>query len=476
MKIQGNDYNFGRVVYLTIGRLVNEKNELVDPYKYMGLPNEKLIDMVTVAFDPKTNPQLNTRIDFLIRHQNGSVSSVTGAAQSLASIDLYNIGPALQQFMNAYNQDDNKGDQWIATKTIQYVCALQIGYHDAPLHTVFAGVINSYNVERKQNNSTVDTVWHLFCGGTGGYSYMPLFQSKIATSGLDYSTELQEQNNMYKSFLSGEEYIKTLIKSERRQVYVMRDRNKNYDIGEDSFSVLSNVTPQVLVGLPEPIEIDNKNFSKYFKIRYSFFNDGDEEEWTKSKWQNEPFTGVLNLDSSELDKAINQIAQMKNCGGEVRLDEDTGIQTIHIYSTAARKASLQKKTNYVITNFQNLRKPPLVSGVSIRFDMMLEPKVKPFDTFELRVTDDFKTKRTNDLNNFSFDVDFGGNYGNWATVFAGSNFDGISNTVTNLKTKKAAEQTGNVFNKKFVAINVMHQGSTHTPEWATQVDCANVEY
>lgn len=473
MKINGNNYNFGRVVYLTIGRIVKNTGELADPYKYMGLPSESLIDTVTIAFDPKTNPQLNTRIDFLIRHQNGSVSSITGAAQSLAAIDLYNIGPALQQFMDAYNQTENGGSYWKATKISQYVCALQVGYHEQPLHTIFAGVINSYNVERKQNSSSVDTIWHLFCGGTGGYSVTPIDQTQIATSGFDYSSELQEQNSLYKSFISGEEYIKTLIKTERRQVYVLRERNKNYDEPTDSFSVNDETQDQVIVALPELIEITNDNFDRFFKIRYSYFNDGEEEEWTKTKWQQEPFTGIINLDSSDLYTAIKDIAQIKNCGAEIRLNEDTGVQTIYIYSAAARKASLQKKTNYVITNFQNLRKPPLVSGVSIRFDLILEPTVKPFDTFELRVTDDFKKANKN---SYSFGVNFGEDYGNWATIFAGANFDGLSNTVTNLHTKNAAQQTGNVFNKKFVAINVMHQGSTHTSEWSTQVDCANVEY
>lgn len=467
MILKGNKYNFGRVVYLTIGKIAN------DPYKYTGLPTESLTDVVTIAFDPKKNPQLTTRIEFLIRHQNGSMSSITGAAQSLAAIDLYNIGPALQQFINAYNQTENEGSYWKATKIFQYVCALQVGYDGAPLHTIFAGVINSYNVERKQNNSTVDTIWHLFCAGTGGYVVTPLNQSHIATSGLDYSSELQQQNSLYRSFISGEEYIKTLIKSERRQVYMMRNRGKNYYEGDDSFTLSEEETEQVLVALPEPIEITNENFDRFFKIRYSYFNDGEEEEWTKNKWQQEAFTGILNIDSADLDTVIKEIAQTKNCGAEIRLDEDTGIQTIHVYSTAARKASLQKKTNYVITNFQNLRKPPLVSGVSIRFDMLLEPTVKPFDTFELKVTDDFKKLHQN---NYSFGVNFGEDYGNWATIFAGANFDGISNTVTNLNTKSAAQQTGNVFNKKFVAINVIHQGSTHTNEWSTQVDCANVEY
>ena len=467
MIIKGNNYNFGRVIYFTIGRIVG------DPYKYMGVPNENLMDIVTIAFDPKTNPQLNTRIDFLIRHQNGSVSSITGAAQSLAAIDIYNIGPALRQFIDAYNQTENEGSYWKATKVSQYVCNLQVGYYGGALHTIFAGVINSYNVERKQNSSTVDTIWHLFCAGTGGYSVTPIDQSNIATSGFDYLDELQQQNNLYRSFVSGEEYIKTLIKSERRQVYVLRERNKNYYEGDDSFEVGNEEKDNVVVALPEFIEITNENFNKYFKIRYSFFNDGEEEEWTKNKWQNETFTGILNLDSSDLYNAIKEIALIKNCGADIRLDEDTGMQTIHIYSSAGRQAALQKKTNYVIKNFQNLRKPPLVSGVSIRFEMILEPTVKPFDTFELKVTDDFKKTHRN---NYSFDVNFGEDYGNWATIFAGANFDGLSNTVTNINTKNTAQQTGNVFNKKFVAINVIHQGSTHAAEWSTQVDCANVEY
>lgn len=473
MNIKGNSYNFGRVVYLTIGRIVKKNGSLDDPYKYMGAGTENLIDTVTIAFDPKNNPQLYTRIDFLIRHQNGSVSSITGAAQSLAAIDVYNIGPALQQFMDAYNQIENEGGYWKATATTQYVCSLKVGYYRAPLRTIFAGVINSYNVERKQNNTTVDTIWHLFCAGTGGYSITPLDQSQIATSSLDYSDELQQENSLYASFVSGEEYIKTLIKSERRQVYVPANgQQNNYNTETESFSVGATQKESTITLLPDIKKITNENFDKYFKIRYSYFNDGEEEEWTKSKWQDEPFTGVINLNSSDLTNALKDIAQIKNCGADIRSDPDTGLQTIYIYSSAGRKASLQKKTNFVITNFQNLRKPPLVSGVSIRFDMILEPSVKPFDTFELRVTDDFKKA---DKYSYSFDVNFSSDYGNWSTIFAGSNFDGLSNTVTRLNTKKTAQQKGNIFNKKFVAINVMHQGSTHMSEWATQVDCANVE-
>ncbi len=463
MKIKGVDYNFGRVVYLTIGRIVG------DPYKYTGLPSETMTDVVTIAFDPRKNPQLNTRIDFLIRHQFGAVSSITGSPCSLAAIDLYNIGPALQQFMDAYNKAKDNG-YWKSVQISQYVCALQVGYQGSRKTTIFAGVINSYNVERHQTDSTVDTVWHLFCAGTGGYSTTPMSQSEIAESGQDYSAELQEQNQTMQSYISGEAYIKSIVMSHPRQVYTLTDMGIAFD--GDSFQVQTDLDNMGLVALPKTINVTNKNFNQYFEIKYMAFNSGVEEEWTKEIWQNQPIKGIVNLDTSDLGATLVDVAALRNCYADIRLDENTGKQIIHIYSVGARKTALQKKTDYVIKDFQNLRKPPLVSGTNIRFDLMMEPGVRPYDTFELRVTDDFMSKYQKSP---SFGVNFSGDYGNWATIFAGTNFEGLSNTITSKSTKKKTEQTGNVFNKKYVAINIIHQGSTHTPEWSTQVDCANVE-
>ena len=381
MKIKGTEYNFGRVVYLTIGRVSG------NPYKYTGNPREKMTDVVTIAFDPKTNPQLATRIDFMVRHEYGQVSNVTGSAVSLASIDIYNIGPALQQFMDAYNKSKDNG-YWKETQTSQYVCALQVGYHGLKKNTVFAGVINSYNIERKQSDKTVDNVWHLFCVGTGGYDTVPLSQSEVAVSGTDYSQELIEQNQNLQSYVSGEAYIKSIVMSQPRKVYQLVDQGIAFD-GE-SFSIDTTLTNEGLVAMPQTIDITNKNFNQYFEIKYTGFNNGLEEEWTKNIWQNESMLGVLNLDTSDLVSSLKEVAKKRNCIAELRKDEDTGKQTIHIYSANGLKASLQKNTDYVIENFRNLRKPPLVSGILIRFDMLMEPSVKPYDTFELTITDKIK--------------------------------------------------------------------------------------
>ena len=203
-----------------------------------------------------------------------------GSPCSLAAIDLYNIGPALQQFMDAYNKAKDNG-YWKSVQISQYVCALQVGYQGSRKTTIFAGVINSYNVERRQTDSTVDTVWHLFCAGTGGYSTTPMSQSEIAESGQDYSAELQEQNQTMQSYISGEAYIKSIVMSHPRQVYTLTDMGIAFD--GDSFQIQTDLDNMGLVALPKTINVTNKNFNQYFEIKYMAFNSGVEEEWTKEK-------------------------------------------------------------------------------------------------------------------------------------------------------------------------------------------------
>lgn len=460
MKINGNNYNFGRVVYLTIGKKTQ------DPYKFNG-ELQNLTDVVTIAFDPKTNAQLNTRIDFLVRHQYGKPSAVTGAAYSLASIDLYNIGPALQQFINAYNATE-KG-RWKALQVANYCCALQVGYYGEKPQTIFAGVINSYNVERKQTANQVDTIWHLFASGTGGYNPIPVSQTETATSGEDYTEELQRLNQTLKTYTSGEQYIKAIVMEHPRTVYPLTDTG--VIIEGDSFIVQDTNSDPSLIPLPQPIKINNQNFNKYFQIKYQKFDSSTEEEWNKAIWQTEAFKSVPTVDSFDLEQAISDIARTRNCSGEVRLDESTGKQTIYIYSNRAGSKSSQRQADYIIKDFQNLRKPPMVSGTLIRFDLLLEPSVRPNKTFELQITNGFLMEHQKSP---SFSVNFGEDLGYWTSVFAGANFAGLSDTVVSKKTKEKMSQTGNVFNKRFEAMYVVHQGSTHGAEWSTQVDCANV--
>lgn len=460
MEIKGANYNFGRVIYLTIGKISG------DPYLFNGQINQ-MTNKVTIAFDPKTDPQLSTRIDFLIRHQYGQVSNVTGAAYSMAAIDLYNIGAALREFMNAYNETENNG-QWKSTNISKYVCVLQAGYYGGKITTIFVGAINSYNIERKQTETNVDTVWHLYCAGSGGYDIVPLSQSEIAVSGTDYLPELQKQNQLLKSYTSGEEYLKAIVMAHPREVYIT-EPNDTFIIG-DSFSIQKKEKSASLVPMPQIIEITNENFDQFFEIKYRKFNSGKEDSWLKSVWQTEAMIASTTAEPHELQLAISDIARRRNCGADIRFDASTGKQIIFIYREGTK--SSQKKSDWIITDFQNLRKPPLVSGKSIRFDLLLEPAVRPDDTFELRITEDFD--KLHGKQNASFGVSFGNEAGQWATVFAGSNFEGLSNLLTNRTTKQTIKKTGNVFNKKYVALYVIHQGSTHDKEWSTTVDCAAV--
>lgn len=462
MKIKGNEYNFGRVVYLTLGKVTGLK----DPFAYKGT-FRNLTDMVTIAFDPKTNPQLNTRIDFLVRHQYGEVSSVTKSSCSIASIDIYNIGPALDQFIDAYNVSMMSGEQKVSDIK-KYVCCLQVGYYGGEITTIFAGVINSYNVERIQSDKQVDTVWHLFAAGTGGAGQInstPLTDAELAEIGKDYSQEAMDENRLLQSFVSGEEFIKAVIMKQPREVFELTATPEQAEKATFGLPIKVN-TVATFAPMAVTREITNQNFNKYFSIQYRQSANSLEDAEARNIWKNKPAIQVGNVDYSNLQQALSQIVKVKNCATYLDTDYNTGIQTIYIW-----KINNEKKytgTPHVIQNFEHLIKPPTVSGRLIQFTLLLEPSIRARDTIEMRIDEKFGALHKN----FSFDVDYGGQLGNWSSAFAGSNFIGMtqiqktSNKVETIKTK------GNIFNKKYQVLFVIHRGSTHTSEWSTQADCS----
>lgn len=466
MKINGNDYNFGRVVYLTLGRYSG------DPYQYKGNLGV-LTDTVTIAFDPKTNPQLNTRIDFLVRHQFGQVSTITESACSIASIDVYNIGPALENFIDAYNNIANSGGEQKRKKFVKYVCALEVGYYGGKRTVIFSGVINSYNLERIQSPDQVDNVWHFYAAGTGGAGQInitPLTDKELAVSGKNYSQEAMDENQILSSFESGEAFIKAAVMKQPREVGIITEPSKKFAI--DSFIVdTPNGVTQSSPALSAFIDITNENFDKYFKIVYKARDTDIEDADTRMLWTTRSVIPVGNFDYSNLPKTLDNIARIKNCRADVRFDPNTGLQTIYIYKPQqANKKS--KGQPHVITNFQNLLKPPTVSGNLVQFTLLLDTTIHPRDTIELRVDSKFYNKYNG---NFSFNVDYGGEMGNWSSVFAGSTFLGAAeiqretNKIQTIKTK------GNIFNKQYQSLFIIHRGSTHTAEWSTQVDCSCTE-
>ena len=464
MRINGNDYNFGRVVYLTLGKV----NGMKDVYKYQGTFGN-LSDKVTIAFDPKTNAQLTTRIDFLVRHQYGAVSSVTKSACSIASIDIYNIGPALEQFMNAYNVSLMSGTQK-ADSITKYVCCLQVGYYGGEITTIFAGVVNSYNVERIQSEKQVDTVWHLYAAGTGGAGQVnvtPLTDVELAEIGKNYSEEAMKEDQLLQSFVSGEEFIKAAVMKYPREVFETEPASNV--VSSESFSLDSLVsTKQPMASMMVTKEITNENFNKYFKILYKPYGNGPEDYETRMLWTRNSAIPAGNFDYSNLQGALSDIARIKNCGAYLDSDYNTGLQTIYIWRDSIEGKEKYTGTPHIIKNFEHLLKPPSVSGRLIQFTLILEPSMRARDTIEMRIDGKFGLTHKN----FSFDVDYGGQLGNWSSAFAGSSFIGITqiqqetNKVETIKTK------GNIFNKKYQVLFVVHRGSTHTSEWSTQADCS----
>ena len=465
MKIKGNNYNFGRVVYLTIGKYSG------DPYRYTGRV-QQLTDTITIAFDPKTNPQLNTRIDFLVRHQYGAISTVTKAACSIASIDVYNIGPALDSFIDAYNNLANSGGTSKTNNISKYVCVLEVGYYGGERTAIFGGVINSYNIERIQTTTAVDTVWHFYAAGTGGSGQVnvtPLTDAELAVSGKSYLEESIEENQILESFATGEDFIKAAVMKHPREVGILTDSSN--DFITDSFSVtqLTNIS-KTRPALTYTVDITPANFDSYFKIVYKVRDLDTEDLDTRMLWKTKPIIPMGNFDYSNLPETLDKIARIKNCRADLRFNPNTGIQTIYIY-TAQQSNKKSKGKPFVITDFENLLKPPTVSGKLVQVTMLLEPDIHPRDTIELRVSSAF----TNKHKNFSFDVSYEGQMGNWSSVFAGSNFLGVASIQNQNNKIETIKSKGNIFNKQYQTLFIIHRGSTHTADWSTQVDCSCTE-
>lgn len=477
MKIQGNDYNFGRVVYLTICR--QDYDPALQYFNTPGLKDQG----VTIVFDPKTNPQWNTRIDFWVKHSGPGTTSGSNAAFSIATIDLYNIGPALQQFMNAYNayvdqrpsaKYDGTKPYWAESNIRKYACCLKVGYKDGPLTTIFSGYIGSYNVERKQNNSTVDNVWHLYAQYPAAQGNSTVGEKNKATSGEDYSELAKKQ--IQQTFVSGEELIRAAVMQFPRETYALTAAPNLPQ--EETFAILQQTqipTQTKLVALPAVREINNENFDQFFKIRYQHYRTGEEYPEVKKMWQEKTPMTSWNMDYEFLQSALEEIADKKNCYAYIDKDDNTGMQTIYIYPAGLKNTPyVAQNADFVIEDFRNLRRQPGVSGSMLQLDMMMEPSVKPGDTFELTLSNKFTTRLKEANTMPSFQASTGGTMANSTTVFAGGNFLGLSNVLSSVEKSNAMAQWGNVFGNIYVSNFVVHQGSTHANDWSTQVDCSGV--
>lgn len=470
------DQGFGRIIYLTLIRRLS--NAQVQQKEWTADVLEKT-NSVTICFDPSRNTNLNTRIDFFVKHLGDSGIGNNGY-YATANIDVWNIGPALDQFLTAYGAYSSEG-HFKDVNTKKYAAILQVGFKGSTERTtVFAGHISSFVLDRQQSNNTVDNVWHFLCQYPDPQQNETAGENRIDVSGGE--TYELPQWNPTQTFTSWEEYLKNAICYHKRTVYELRPANLEEQT--DSFSVASNVieddeskisriiTPFVetpMVPTPLQVHLARRDFDKWFKIEYRVSKRSIELESVKKLWQQQVPISSWNLDVSSLQNTVSSIARGLNCHARVELDETLQKQVIYIYPVGWAEQVFHKgPADYTIVDYQNLRKPPQVSANMFHLDMVLEPAMRPGSILELQVSESFMDKYKHPTFEPSFSM------GNAATVFAGANFIGLANMTEDEQKRNAIASAGNIFNTKFVATIVEHRGSSHTSEWTTSVDCYGV--
>ena len=488
---------FGRVIYLTLirrmsNRQVQENSWTQDQLEKLSLNptrqkknGEKIYDNVTICFDPSRSKdnkgnqkgKLNTRIDFQVKHM-GDAGVGNNGFYVTANIDVWNIGPALDQFFDAYNAYKSDG-RFKDVQTKKYAAVLQVGFKNSTERTtVFAGHISSFVLDRQQNNSTVDNVWHFLCQYPDPQQNENVGDNKVNVK--DGETYEPPEWNATQTFVSWEEYMKEGIAYHNRTLYeyetvdIEEDSESFYLPGviEDDVAQMSKIgtpyTEAPRVPAPTARYLARKDFDKYFKIEYKVSKNSIELKKVKELWQQQIPISSWNLNVSSLKATVSSIARGLNCHARVELNEDT-TQTIYIYPAGwAEEIAYKGPSDYIITDYQNLTKPPQVSANMFHLDLIMEPSMRPGAIIELRISKDFWDKYKHPTFEPSFSM------ANAATVFAGNNFIGLAQMTEDDKHRNAIANTGNIFNTQFVATIVEHRGSSHANEWTTSVDCYGV--
>lgn len=473
------EQGFGRVIYLTlIRRLSNAQvqqrgwtSDLID-----SLTNDT--ENVTICFDPQRDTNLNTRIDFYVKHL-GDAGIGNNGYYATANIDVWNIGPALEQFLSAYGAYESEG-HFKDVNTKKYAIVLQVGFKNGgERQTVFAGHISSFVLERQQTNTTVDNVWHFMCQYPDPQQNDTVGDSRVAVkSGETYDGP---EWNANQTFVSWEEYLKTAICYHKRTVYTLKPAKLEQSIAsfsvprviEDDVAQMSRIVNDEIeipmVPTPQSIHLARKDFNKWFAIEYRVSRNSVELPTVKKLWQQRVPISSWNLDVSSLQATVTSIARGLNCHARIELDENTGKQTFYIYPAGwAEQVIHTGPADYTFIDYQNLRNPPRVSANMFHLDMVMEPAMRPGSIIELQISEGFMGKYKHPTFEPAFSM------ANAATVFAGANFIGLANMSQEEKKKNAIASAGNIFNTKFVATIVEHRGSSHTAEWTTSVDCYGI--
>lgn len=486
MLVNGNEYRFGRLVYLTIFRFSGNDDALNETKWTNKKTNQvaKQPDSVVICFDPSRSGnqlgQLCTRIDFYVKHVGASDVGNNGFF-AVANIDVYNIGPALTQFLRAYNAyQDELNFQGTETKT--YSVVLQVGYKGSRQRTtIFAGRISSFVMERQQNNTSVDNVWHLYCQFPTASGSGIVGEENKAQNDIDYTENMGDTFVPTQVYDSWENYLKTVICSRKREV--LFDIEVPEEIPKDSFETKNQLNTledikQAVFGEPEKApqtrimpaaqqrDLNLANFDKYYKIEYRTSRGAKELTDTKRFWQQKVQIYGWQMNIDNVQKLATEIAKDANC--HARLESRGSMQYIYIYPAGVQP---EVDTTYTIVDYQNLRKPPQVAANMLRLDMLMEPDMRPGDIIELQITKEFKKDHPHP----TFQVSYSNVMANATTVFAGASFIGMHDIQHNKELSEAMAQAGNIFYTQYEVTFVEFFGSTHTNDWFTVADCRGLK-
>lgn len=445
-------YNFDRIVKL---RFVASTE---------GVDNAENASLAQIVFDTKENRDYCPRIDFWVQGK-GCEYEGEGDFFKTARIDVYNINDEIRDIIRVYENVDNSG-AWNVGKAKIFV-TLEVGHRNQGTTVIFVGTVGSYNIERIQTESTVDTVLHMFCQSKFASAVNQIGLQKAA-SGTDYT---EEQSAAYCDVTTtGHEAIRDAIKHDLRSVLVKRlnatgeivDSNAIFIFEEDKNDIyFDSVTTA----------INEENLDEFFEIKYVMADKKLPDLELEREWktnQNYLLQGVI---SNNLEKAVRDIARKwGNCAATIIQPSEDNLKTqILIYRPDMNvTAGESLGRNWVIHNFENLLKAPMVSGGTMQFTMFMEPSMRTFDTIELDTPDENFDKTP------SFEFNFNQTMAGAQTVFAGTQVLGLAamgertKIVENLKTK------GNIFNKKYNVLFIEHKGSTHTNTWETVASCTGV--
>lgn len=461
-----SDVYFGRRVRLTIVPFSVTTESTLWAMGVVDNPNPE--EGITLEFNRKgsstknkqTASDLCPRIDFWVMHAGEEITEAGSIPMNQqAKIDLYNIGPSLKQYLDAYNKYID-GSENIP----KFGVTLQVGNDgldsEGSISTIFVGFLSSFNVERVQTDKTVDDVWHLLCWYPFN-SDIP-DEASIVTK-LTREVLIDEAQKIASNPVgTAESCLKEWIMSEPRCVY---KQSKINNIIKDSNVITQQSGSDIKTISPIRTDITPDNFNNFFEIRYlSDKNKNSENKELKQVWEKQKFR-YINVPACELHQGINFIARYLNCKAEVVLNEETGKLTINIYQAGARLIN-SYEADYNIINFQNLVRPPEVSANLLTITMLLDPSVRIGKTVSLLLDESFNGKQPSFIANFS--------QGTATNVFAGTNFAGQYTYTQTPDAQKAMENYGNIFNKQYFIRFVEFQGSTHNNTWTTKMECYGV--